>query len=98
MIGKYCGDSIPPSHISSSNEVLIHFQSDGSSTRAGFQMEYQPIGKQNNADYHIDHGPSSAQRCVLPVSFPVVLPTMAVMNPLEKKLEKRTSVQWFMYR
>ena len=28
----------------------------------------------------------SAQRCVLPVSFPV--------NPPEKKLEKRTSVQW----
>ena len=31
-----------------------------------------------------------AQRCVLPVSFT----TMAVMNPPEKKLEKRTSVHW----
>ena len=59
MMGKYCGDSIPPSHISSSNQVLIHFQSDHSSTRAGFQIEYQPIGKQNNTDYHIDHGPSN---------------------------------------
>ena len=58
MMGKYCGDSIPPSHISSSNDVLIHFQSDSSSTKAGFQMEYQPIGKQKNTDYHIDHGPS----------------------------------------
>ena len=45
MMGKYCGDSIPPSHVSSSNEVLIQFQSDGSDTEAGFQMEYNPIGK-----------------------------------------------------
>ena len=44
-MGKYCGDSIPPSHVSLSNEVLIHFQSDGSATRAGFKMEYNPIGK-----------------------------------------------------
>ena len=44
-MGKYCGDSIPPSHVSSSNEVLIQFKSDGSQTRAGFKMEYNPIGK-----------------------------------------------------
>ena len=42
-MGKYC-NSIPPSHVSSSNEVLIKFQSDGSVTEAGFQMEYNPIG------------------------------------------------------
>ena len=47
MIGKYCGDSIPPSHVSSSNEVLIHFLSDVSDTYGGFQMEYNPTGKQN---------------------------------------------------
>jgi hypothetical protein len=46
MMGKYCGDSIPPSHVSSSNEIMINFQSDGFSSRAGFQMEYNPIGKQ----------------------------------------------------
>ena len=45
MMGKYCGDSIPPSQVSSINEVLIHFQSDGSATEAGFKMEYNPIGK-----------------------------------------------------
>ena len=45
MMGKYCGDSIPPSHVSSSNKVLIKFQSDGSVTEAGFQMEYNPIGE-----------------------------------------------------
>jgi hypothetical protein len=55
MMGKYCGNSIPPSHVSSSNEVLIHFQSDPvCCTGAGFKMEYNPIGKQNNTDYHID--------------------------------------------
>ena len=45
MMGKYCGDSIPPSHISSSNEVLIHFQSDWGYTYNGFKMEYNPLGK-----------------------------------------------------
>ena len=44
MMGKYCGDSIPPSHVSSSNEVLIHFQSNNWNTEAGFKMEYNPIG------------------------------------------------------
>ena len=59
MMGKYCGDSIPPSHVSSSNEVLVHFQSDYGETRAGFKMEYNPTGKQNttiqkNTEYHRD--------------------------------------------
>ena len=48
MMGKYCGDSIPPSHVSSSNEVLIHFQSDGSVKRAGFKMEYNPSGEEKD--------------------------------------------------
>jgi hypothetical protein len=48
MMGKYC-DSIPPSHVSSSNEVLIQFQSDGYVTEAGFQMEYNPTGKENTS-------------------------------------------------
>ena len=58
MMGKYCGDSIPPSHVSSSNEILIHFHSDGYTTEAGFQMEYNSTGKQNtfqnNTKYHVD--------------------------------------------
>ena len=56
-MGIYCDDSIPPSHVSSSNEVLIQFQSDGSVTEAGFQMEYNPTGNtsiQNNTEYHGD--------------------------------------------
>ena len=44
MMGMYCGDSILPSHVSSRNEVLIQFQSDGYPyvTEAGFKMEYNP--------------------------------------------------------
>mgnify|MGYP001363378108 CR=1 FL=1 len=55
MMGKYCGDSIPPSHVSSSNEVLIQFHSDQHATEAGFKMEYNPLGNtsiQNNTEYY----------------------------------------------
>ena len=58
MMGKYCGYSIPPNHISSNNEVLVNFHSDGSSTRAGFQIEYHPIGNtsiQNSIEYYKDY-------------------------------------------
>ena len=58
MMGKYCDDSIPPSHVSSSNEVLIHFQSDYTTTYTGFKMEYNPIGStsiQNNTEYYRDY-------------------------------------------
>ena len=60
----YCGDSIPPSHASSNNEVLINFHSDqGNSfgnTYGGFKMEYNPTGKQitsiqNNTEYYEDY-------------------------------------------
>ena len=44
MMGMYWGDSIPPSHVSSSNEVLIHFHSDYGATYGGFKMEYNPLG------------------------------------------------------
>ena len=61
MIGKYCGNSIPPSYVSSSNEMLIHFQSDWGSAGSitGFKMEYNPLGKQNisiqnKTEYHGD--------------------------------------------
>ena len=48
MMGKFCGASIPPSHVSSSNEILIQFQSDEyeDDIGGGFQMEYNPLGKQ----------------------------------------------------
>ena len=49
MMGKYCGDSVPPSHVSSSNEILLHFQSDWSVAKTGFHMEYNPTG--NNTSF-----------------------------------------------
>ena len=50
-MGKYCGYSIPSRSFSSSNEILIHFQSDSSSTRSGFEMEYNP-NPTNVTDMH----------------------------------------------
>jgi hypothetical protein len=58
MMGKYCGYSIPPSHVSSSNEVLIHFHSDQYTVEAGFKMEYNPTGNtanENNTEYYGDY-------------------------------------------
>ena len=52
MMGFYCGDSIPPTHVSSSNEILIQFQSDGIATEAGFKMEYNPIGNTHEFKQH----------------------------------------------
>jgi hypothetical protein len=58
MMGKYCGNSIPPSHVSSSNEMLIHFEADDhNANNNGFEMEYNLTGKQNtpiqnNTKYH----------------------------------------------
>ena len=46
MIGEYCGPSIPPSYISSTNEVFIHFESDGYEVnKNGFKLEYHPYSK-----------------------------------------------------
>ena len=47
MMGMYCGDSIPPSHVSSTNEIFIHFQSD--TYGANFQMAYNTTGNQNTS-------------------------------------------------
>ena len=41
IIGEYCGNSIPNNQISSTNSVLIYFESDGDVTESGFQLEYQ---------------------------------------------------------
>ena len=49
MMGKYCGNSIPPSHVSSSNEILINFHSDQTEAGAGFQMEYSPTNSSSNS-------------------------------------------------
>ena len=43
ILGTYCGTTIPPTHYSSGNEVLVHFDTDSSATRAGFQLEHQQL-------------------------------------------------------
>ena len=51
MLGQYSGNSIPQSHISSSNKLFIHFQSNEIGppgyygTGAGFKLEYHPSSK-----------------------------------------------------
>ena len=52
MLGNpYCGDSLPPSQISSSNHLFIHFYSDGSDTRTGFKLEYNETSKNALKNY-----------------------------------------------
>ena len=47
LIGKYCGASIPPSHISSSKELTVHFETDSFNGNGnGFKIEYNPTSKQ----------------------------------------------------
>ena len=71
MMGQYCGNSIPPSQVSSSNEALIQFQSDGILTYPGFKMEYNPTSKQNTS---IQNNIIQVDRCRILVtsSFPGV--------------------------
>ena len=50
MIGKYCGDSIPSSHISSSNKILIHFKTNYyDNSDSGFKLEYNPKGESSGS-------------------------------------------------
>ena len=46
MLGNpYCGDSLPPSQISSSNQLFFHFYSNGYGTSTGFKLEYNAKSK-----------------------------------------------------
>ena len=40
MIGAHCGNILPPSALSSSNNVFIKFVSDESNTGSGFTISY----------------------------------------------------------
>ena len=83
MLGNYCGDSIPPSHVSSSNEVLVNFQSDGSSTRAGFKMEYNPIGNksiQNNTEYYGEYFKELWEHSLFPNVFLSLLKLLVICH------------------
>ena len=46
MIDEYCGQSIPPRYITSSNKVFLKLKTDKYHTsNKGFKMEYQPYSK-----------------------------------------------------
>ena len=44
-IGEYCGNSIPPRHVSATNEVFLHFKSDCCGINTGFKLEYNSYNK-----------------------------------------------------
>ena len=44
-LGRYCGNSVPPSHISSNNTIFIHFKTDTVEIKTGFKLEYKPYSK-----------------------------------------------------
>jgi hypothetical protein len=57
MLGNpYCGDSLPPSQISSSNYLFIHFLSNNAFTGTGFKLEYNATSK-NTCKIHISPPP-----------------------------------------
>ena len=41
----YCGDSLPPSQISSTNQLFFHFHSGFLNTGTGFKLEYNATSK-----------------------------------------------------
>jgi hypothetical protein len=45
LLGKHCGVSILPFYYSQTNMAFIHFQTDGSVTGTGFELEYKPSSK-----------------------------------------------------
>ena len=46
LIGKFCGNSPPPSQIiSSANEILLHFETDWTGIFEGFHIHYNALGK-----------------------------------------------------
>ena len=50
MLGNpYCGDSLPPSRISSSNHLFFRFISDFYGTATGFRLEYNATSKRQES-------------------------------------------------
>ena len=45
VIGEFCGDEVPASFISSTNEILLVFKSECRRNHKGFQLEYKTSSK-----------------------------------------------------
>ena len=41
LVGRYCGHSLPTSHISTGNQLVIRFKSDHSVSHEGFRASYR---------------------------------------------------------
>ena len=52
VMGKYCGNLIPPNLYSSSNMAFMHFSSNGYRTEKGFKLQYHPYSEQTNSLLH----------------------------------------------
>ena len=54
MLGKYCGLTLPPNLVSSTNNIFIHFKSGGAYTRNGFHLQYNLNYGDLNCDAHME--------------------------------------------
>ena len=46
LVWRHCGHSLPPSHLSTGNQLVIRFKSDHSVSHEGFRASYR-AGKEN---------------------------------------------------
>ena len=53
LLGEFCGDTVPPLHISSGNQIYLHFATwkNPGSTEDGFKLEYAPYSKSKFANF-----------------------------------------------
>ena len=54
LVGRYCGHSLPPSHLSTGNRLLIRFKSDHSVSHEGFRVSYK-TGKRKQMTAKFSH-------------------------------------------
>ena len=40
LVGRYCGNNLPPEYVSSGNEMYIRFKTDHSVSGTGFRIRY----------------------------------------------------------
>ena len=41
LVGRYCGQDLPPNYASTGNQLFIKFRTDVSINHAGFRAEYE---------------------------------------------------------
>ncbi|KAK2582771.1 hypothetical protein KPH14_005036 [Odynerus spinipes] len=102
LIGRYCGDNMPPTVISNSNNVLVVFISDWTYESEGFSFTYETIcGGEFNEETGVITSPMypnpyhSSKTCVYEIVLP---PSKAVvLNIVDLDIEGVTSDCYFDY-